>query len=154
NVSSIHPQSSGDAGFLATLGALREATFADKENIIERLSKTGHPGIRPVLTAFMEDRLYFRNEDQKVFIVKSTEGDPSALVLIDPQSLKDAGTTSAEGLTKIGTNNRLRRVLRTTVAHFGLSSPDPLIRLNAVRDMLRSLDEGNVTLLREQAGKE
>jgi urea transport system permease protein len=154
NVSSIHAQSPSDAGFLATLGELREATFADKENIIERLSKTAHPGIRPVLTAFMEDRLYFRNEDQKVFIVKSTEGDPSALVLIDPQSLKDAGTAPAESLTKIGTNNHLRRVLRTTVARFGLSSPDSSVRLDAVRDMLRSLDEANVALLREQAGKE
>src|SRR5262249_16891905 len=150
----IHAQSPSDAGFLATLGELREATFADKENILERLSKTGHASIRPVLTAFMEDRLYFRNEDQKVFIVKSTEGDPAALPLLHLEPLTDAGNGAGEALTKIGTNNRLRRVLRTMVAHFGLSNPDPSIRFDAVRDMLRSLDEANVALLREQAGKE
>ena len=66
----------------------------------------------------MEDRLYFRNGDQKIFIVKSAEGDP--LNLIDPLSLKDAGSAPADSLTKIGTNNALRRTLRTTVAHFAL----------------------------------
>jgi urea transport system permease protein len=154
---SVHPalaQSPGDAAFLASLGELREAAFTDKEAIVERLSKTSHSSVGAVLTAFMEDRLYFRNDDKKVVIVKSTEGAPPVLDLIDPQSLKPAGTAPADSLTKIGTNNRLRRVLRTTVAHFGLSNPDPAVRLDAVRDMLRSLDEGNVALLRERIGQE
>jgi urea transport system permease protein len=146
----LSAQSPNDAGFLATLGELREAAFADKEGIVERLSKSGHSSVRAVLTAFMEDRLYFRNEDQKVFIVKSTDGDPVTLDLVDPLSLKDAGSAPPDSLTKIGTNNRLRRVLRTTVAQFGISSPDAAVRLEAVRDMLRSLDEANVALLRER----
>jgi len=154
SVSSGHAQSPGEASFLSTLGELREAAFADKEVIVERLSKSGHPSVRAVLTAFMEDRLYFRNEDQKILIVKTTEGNPPALDLIDPQSLKAAGSVPADSLTRIGTNNHLRRVLRTTVAHFGLSNPDAAVRLEAVRDMLRSLDEATVALLREQIGKE
>ncbi len=147
-------QSPGDASFLATLGELREAAYADKENIVERLGKGGHTSVSAALTAFMEDRLYFRNEDQKVFIVRTTEGDPPALDLIDPVSLKPAGSAPADNLTKIGTNNRLRRVLRTTVAHFGLSNPDPAIRLESVRNMLQSLDESNVALLRDRIGVE
>ena len=119
SVPPIDAESPSDAAFLSSLGDLREAAFTDKEAIVERLSKTGHPSIRSVLTAFLEDRLYFRNSDQKVFIVKSTEGDPPSLDLIDPQSLKAAGAAPADDLTRIGTNNRLRRVLRTTVARFG-----------------------------------
>ena len=57
--------------FLSTLGELRDASFSDKENIVERLSQSGHPSVRAVLTALLEDRLYFRNSDQKIFIVKS-----------------------------------------------------------------------------------
>src|SRR3989442_4735271 len=148
----VQAQSSNDTSFLSMLGELREATYSDKENIVERLSQTGHPSVRVVLTAFLEDRLYFRNRDQKVFIVKSAEGDP--LYLIDPLSLKDAGSAPEDSLTRIGTNNGLRRTLRTTVAHFGLSSPDAAVRLDAVRDMLRSLDDATVALLREQLGVE
>src|SRR6266542_4247324 len=104
-------QSPNDARFLSTLGELREATYSDKASIVERLSQAGHPSVRAALTALLEDRLYFRNNDQKIFIVKSAEGDP--LYLIDPLSLKDAGSAPADNLTKIGTNNALRRILRT-----------------------------------------
>ena len=144
----VQGQSPKDAGFLSTLGELREATYSDKANIVERLSQSGHPNVRAVLTALLEDRLYFRNSDQKIFIVKSAEGDP--LNLIDPLSLKDAGTASADSLSKIGTNNALRHVLRTTVARFALSSPDVAVRLDAVREMLKSLDEATVAVLRER----
>jgi urea transport system permease protein len=147
-----HAQSPDDAGFLSALGELRDATYSDKAGIVERLSAGGHRSVRAVLTALMEDRLYFRNNDQKVLIVKSAESDP--LDLIDPLSLKAAGSAPADSLTKIGTNNSLRRTLRTIVAHFGLSSPDPAVRLEAVRDMLRSLDDVTVGLLRKQLGVE
>ena len=63
------------------------------------------------------------------------------LNLIDPLSLKDAGTAPADSLTQIGTNNGLRSTLRTTVAHFALANPDPAVRLEAVQEMSRSLDE-------------
>src|SRR5260370_324104 len=66
----LYAQSPSDATFLATLGELRDASFADKDAIIDRLSDSGHPNIQAVLTALSEDRLYFRNDDQKVFIVK------------------------------------------------------------------------------------
>src|SRR5258708_8088357 len=145
-------QSSSDASFLSTLGELREAAFSEKAALVERLSQGRHPSVRAVLTAFMEDRLYFRNDDQKVFIVKPAEGDP--LNLIDPLSLKDAGSAPADSLTKVGTNNGLRRMLRTTVAHFALSSPEVAVRLDAGRDMLRSLDEGTLALLPHRIGVE
>src|SRR5271154_4975019 len=88
-VAPIHAQSPApspsDATFLSTLGELREASYDDKEGIVERLGQTGHPSVRAVLMAFQEDRLYFRGTDQRVFIVKSGDADP--LSLIDPVSL-------------------------------------------------------------------
>jgi len=151
-IAPVDAQSPNDVSFLATLGELREASYADKESIVERLGKTGHPSVRPVLTALLEDRLYFRNSDQKIFIVKAADADP--LALIEPLTLKSSGSSPADGLTKIGTNNGLRRVLRTAVAHFALANPDPAVRMDAVRDMLRSLDEPTVALLRERSGVE
>src|ERR1700678_859275 len=91
-------QSPNDASFLSTLGELREASYPDKASIAERLSQTGHPSVRAVLTALLEDRLYFRNSDQKVFIVKAADADP--LNLIDPLSLKDAGSASADSMSQ------------------------------------------------------
>jgi urea transport system permease protein len=148
----VQAQSPKDASFLSTLGELREAGYSDKATIAERLSQTGHPSVRAVLTALMEDRLYFRNSDQKVFIGKSADADP--VNLIDPLSLKNAGSAASDSLTKIGTNNGLRSVLRTTVAHFSLSSPETSVRLDAVREMSRSLDDPTVALLRQRLAVE
>lgn len=144
----VFAQSSNPADFPAILGELRQATYSEKSAIVERLTQTAHPSVRAVLTALLEDRLYFRNSDQKVFIVKSAESDP--LNLIDPLTLKDAGSASADSLTQIGTNNALRHTARTALAHFSLSSPDATVRLDAVREMLQSLDEGTVALLRDR----
>ena len=67
------------------------------------MSQTGHPSVRVVLTAFMEDRLYFRNDNQKVFIVKAADEDP--LNLIDPLGLftnvKDKGKIPVKQFVKI-----------------------------------------------------
>jgi urea transport system permease protein len=149
----VAAQSKDDA-FLAALGELREAGFADKEAIIERVGQTGHANVRPALAALLEDRLYFRPTDQKIFIVKSADETLSSFELVDPLTLRDAGTIARGELTRIGTNNRLRRVLKTTVARFALSSADPSVRLDAVKEMMRSLDEASITLLRDRVGSE
>ena len=145
---------SNDDGFLAALGELRDASFVDKERIVERLSQSGHPSARPVLAAFLEDRLYVRSQDQKIFIVKSTDESLASLELVDPLSLKDGGSALRDALTRIGTNNGLRRLLRTTVARFDLSSPDSAVRLAAAEQMLRSLDDASLALLRGRVGVE
>ena len=154
-VGPAYAQSPSDATFLSTLGDLRDASFADKDMIVDRLAQSGHPNVRAVLTALLEDRLYFRNSDMMVFLIKTaaTE-DSTSLDLIDPVTLKGAGSATVDSLTKIGTNNHLRRILQTTLARFALSSPDASVRLQAARDMERDLDEGNVQLLRERSAVE
>ncbi len=148
----VFAQSPGET-FLAALGELREASFADKEAIAERLVATGHPGAGGLLTAWLEDRL-FATADGTVVIVARNDESLSSFDLIDPVSMTRAGSAPPAELTKIGTNNRLRRLLRTTAARFGLSSRDASLRLVAVRDMLRSLDDTTVDLLRQHAATE
>jgi urea transport system permease protein len=152
SIGHVYAQAPGDAAFLSTLGELREATYSDKAAIAERLSQTGHRSVRAVLTALMEDRLAYRNSDQKIVIVQTADEDPAKL--IDPLTLKSAGSAPADSLTKIGTNNGLRHTVRTVLAHFSLSSPDAAVRLQAVRDMLQSLDEPTLDLLRKRLAVE
>jgi urea transport system permease protein len=144
---------SPDDEFLATVGELRDAGFADKEAIAERLMATGHASAGAVLTAMLEDRLFVK-EDQAVVIARSVDESLTTLELLDPVSLRGVGSASPDALTKIGTNNRLRRFLRTTVARFALASSDPTVRLAAVKDMTRTLDDSTVGLLRARAGSE
>jgi urea transport system permease protein len=143
-----------DNGFLAALGELPEASFPDKERIAERLGEGGHPSARPVLAAWLDDRLYVRQSDKRIFIVNSTDESLPSLDLVDPVSQKDAGSATRDDLAKIGTNNHLRRQLKIALARFDLSSPDTAVRLGAVREMLRALDEPSIALLRKRVGLE
>jgi len=142
---------SPDASFTATLGELRDAGYADKEAIIDRLVASGHRNTSSVLTAMLEDRLYYRNSDQAVVITRMPEDGVKPLDLLDPITLRAVGTVAPDQLTKIGSNNRLRRFLRTASARFGLSSPDASVRLDAVREMTRSLEPATIDLLRQRA---
>jgi urea transport system permease protein len=140
----------------SVLAELPEASFADKESIVERLVAVGHANTRQILTAWIEDRLYARPAGQTpaVVIVSSADDSAGPVALIDPISLASIGSSRLGDLTKIGTNNRLRRVLRTAGARFALSSPDAAVRLAAVKDMVRALDPATVQLLRQRIATE
>jgi urea transport system permease protein len=139
-----------DETFRTTLGTLNDAPLAEREAIITTLGEGGHHSTRDVLTALLEDRLYVRHADKAVFIVTAAEATEGVFTLVDPITLKTAGTAKTDDLELIGTNNRLRRVLRTTVARFALAHRDASVRLEAVTDMEKSLDESGVELLRQR----
>ncbi len=144
-------QAAGDQAFLALLAQLPQASFADKETIAAQILATRHPGARPALMALLEDRLCVRLSDQRVFLLASADDTLDTLELVDPFTGKAAGTSPRDAVDRIGTNNRLRRVLKTMMARFALSSEDPAVRLEAVQEMLRSLDEPTIAALRDRA---
>jgi urea transport system permease protein len=143
-----------DDAFRSALSGLRGASYPEKEAIINTVAEGGHASIRDVLTAFLEDRLYIRATDGRVFVARTAEATEGSVTLLDPVSLEEAGKAAVDDLELVGTNNRLRRVLRTTVARFALSHPDAGVRLQAVTEMQRALDDATVDMLREQAARE
>jgi urea transport system permease protein len=140
-----------DEAFIAKLGELREATFADRERIAAELVDSRHARVRDVLTALLEDRLYARPSDMRVFITRPAGEDAQSLELLDPLTLEPAGSAPRDSLDRIGTNNRVRKALRVAAARFDLANVDASVRLAAVTEVLRSPDEATVALLKERA---
>jgi urea transport system permease protein len=140
--------------FAGIVTGLRDASFPDKEAAVEALAKSGHTSTRAVLAAFLEDRLMVRAPDQGVFIATSADETTPATDLLDPLTLKKVGSSPRDALTRIGTNNRLRRVLKGLVARFDLANPDVGVRLRAVTELLRSPDDQTTALLRERIDQE
>jgi urea transport system permease protein len=137
-------------GFEALVGRLRDATYADKEQIVDALTASGHPGTRAVLAAFLEDRLATRTADQHVFVLASADEAVTPVDLLDPVTLARSGRAGRDALEKIGTNNRLRRVLKVAISRFDLANPDRAVRLNAVHELLGSVDDSTTALLRQR----
>jgi urea transport system permease protein len=140
-----------DQAFRDLLGQLPQASFADKEAIATKILDTRHARARATLTALLEDRLYVRLADQKVFLIASADESGDSVDLIDPLIGKPVGSAPRDAVDRIGTNNRLRRTLKTMMARFALSSDDASVRLDAVQEMLRSLDDPTIAALRDRA---
>ena len=130
--------------FAAAVAELPSASYSRKAELIRSLAELHQPGTKPLLSALLEGKVYSRASDGKVFIVAPVE---SGYALTDPltgtpAAGQGAGTVPEEGLEKVVMNNALRRVLRSALAEFDLSSPDKDVRLAAVKEMLKSFDQG------------
>jgi urea transport system permease protein len=131
------PQAPEVTPFAAAVAGLKDANYARKAELIRSLAEQRQPGTKELLSALLEGNVYSRTSDGKVFIVAPGS---SGYALTDPLTGKGAGTGPEEGFEKVGINNALRRVLRSALAQFDLSSPDTGVRLAAVKEMLRSVE--------------
>ena len=143
-----------DEAFRAIVAELADANFREKEAIAGRLLNAGHPGVRDVLTALMDGRVFIRERDAQAFVVESTAEDLEEFTLLDPASQESVGSASSDQLNRVITNNQLRRFLLTSLARFSLASTEASVRRDAVREILRSLDASDVELVRAQAEEE
>ncbi len=143
--------SGADQQLSQLLQQLPQATYADKQALIVQLTELHDPRVRSLLGALLAGNLYARTSDSQVFI---THADGDNLALTDPLSGAPAGSVSADELTRIGANNQLRKDLRVALAQFDLSSPDPGVRRDAVREMLRAVNAQTVIALRARLAVE
>ncbi|HEX4377192.1 MAG TPA: urea ABC transporter permease subunit UrtB [Steroidobacteraceae bacterium] len=127
------------------LQQLPAAGFTDKQTLVDQLSQMHDPQVRAILTALLEGNLYSRGSDGRVFI---TAVDGEQLKLTDPVSGGPAGAASPDDLSKITVNNSLRKALKVALAQFDLVSPSAQVRLGAVHEMLRGVDDQVIAALR------
>jgi len=142
------PALADDADFSTAAGQLAADDFAAKEEAVRKVLELRHPGSKPLLAAFLDGRVFARAADMHVFIVASADADP--LELTEPLTQKTAGTGKPDEFSKITTNNRLRKTLRGAIASFDLADPDANVRRASVKELLRTVDEDTIALLRAQ----
>jgi urea transport system permease protein len=127
------------------LAQLPDADFATKRELVSALASEGSPAALAALSAMLDGRLFYRLAD-KLVVVAETDSDPLAIVdAISGQALAQA---PAADFDRVGTNNGLRKALRGALAQVQLSSTDPVVRLAAVDELTRDLDEDAAALLR------
>lgn len=132
--------------FAGLVGKLNEADYSEKRELLDAMIAAQHPNTPALLKALLEEHLYARDADGRVFI---TDEQADGLHLTNVLSLSAEGVVANdEGLSKIGTNNALRKYLRGAIARFRLADPDRRQRLAAVHEMLRDADEATTALMR------
>jgi len=99
----------------------------------------------------LDGRLFYRLAD-KLVVVAAKDTDP--LAVTDARSGAALGQAPAAEFDRVTTNNGLRKALRGAIAQAQLSSSDAAVRLAAVDELTRNLDEESVALLRSHLASE
>ena len=138
------------ADFATAVAGLATTDFKAKQAALMQLAQTRNESAKAILSAMLDGKLYYRKSDSHLFIGSGED----ALTLTDALTLKPAGTADPADMTKVNTNNALRKILKSALAGFALSDPDATVRLAAVNEMLRSMDGDNAAILRERLDTE
>ena len=137
--------------FKQALIALHTKSYKDKEKAIEALVKTKDTRVQSILEAMLSARLFYTKEDKTTVIgIKNKDG----FAITDVLDQKDLGTVSKSELKKIKVNNKLRRILRASIAALSLSSPNATKRLSAVKQMYGKLNGAGIELLKNHLDSE
>ncbi len=139
--------------FAEVLAALPEASYAEKEAAVARIITLADPRSRAVLAALLDGKLHALKSDGRCVIVVD-DADAAQVKLINPLDGSALAPVADADLKKVGTNNRLRKVLKGAIAQLDLNNEDPDVRVNAVRELLRELDDATILALRARAAIE
>ena len=126
------------------LQRLPAADYDDKRQLIEQLSQSTDPRVRPALAALLDGRLVAAGADPHLYILPLQGGNArDAITGEEAPAPPDAAP--------IGVNNQLRKALRVALAKFELADPDVKVRRAAVKEILRAPDPSILAALRARA---
>jgi len=139
------------------LAQLPKSSFKEKAVIVAELEAAGKQQALPALKALLAGKLYYSKADSQQVLGVSELAD-EGYTLTDLLSAQTVTTVTKTELKKhykkVRTNNKLRKLLRTTIARSALSYGDKESRMDALNAMLANLDATSVALIRELRDRE
>ncbi len=124
--------------FTLALEQLQSKSYKEKEQAIEQLVQSKDQRVKSILEAMLNARLFFTKEDKKLVIgIKNQNG----FAITDVLTQKAIGDIDKSSLDKVKVNNKLRRILRSSIATLSLLSSDADERLSAVKSMYGKVDD-------------
>ena len=122
----------GDAALDAAFAQILDRDFAVKAQGVDAIAATGHPKTVALLRGLLEGELRYLR-DNKRLVWQRPQGDEQ--VAVDVFSDENLGAFGSRKFRKLPINNAMRGQISTLLAQIELSSPDPVVRLAAVRAM-------------------
>jgi urea transport system permease protein len=140
-----------DAEFQQALAELPVTRLPAMVGAVEKIAAAGHERALPYLQALQQNQLYFRKSDNRLFRVDTSREPALIHDIATDESLADA---SIDDLKKIVISNPVRRKLSGLVARLQLASADSDQRAAAVRQMLGTQADSDLSMLQDALAKE
>ena len=144
NSSSFAESDNNSASFKEALELLQSKSYKKKEKAIEQLVATRDQRVQAILEAMLKARLYYTKKEKNVVIVLKTD---DAYNLTDQLTQTQRQNVSKSEIKKIKVNNKLRGILRASIASLSLSDPDASVRLNAVKQMYGKINKVGISAI-------
>ncbi|WP_240617945.1 urea ABC transporter permease subunit UrtB [Methylomonas sp. Kb3] len=141
------PAMAQDAG--SALEQLRTGSMAEREQAIATLGSDSNN--LKLLQALQDGKLFDFKAEGKLVLAQES---PAGYQLSDPLSGSVLAEVERGAIGKINLNNKLRGVLRKTIAQLQLNDTDPVLRLIAVQALANDIDDKAVILLRDHLATE
>lgn len=124
--------------FSSLIHKLRDVSLNQKAPVIDDLARLQDDRVARVLQALLDGKLFYtKNEEKRVVFIESVE---AGYRITDVISKEIVGEVGKRKVKKIRINNKLRIILRRSLAQLHLNSGDPGIRLKAVTSLTQNLD--------------
>jgi len=126
------------------LQLLTKKSYKDKMLAIEQITNSKSLQTEKLLTALLKGEVYYRRSDKNIFYFTKQEND---YLIEDILTGEKSIIPKKRGMKKVTINNKLRGVLRQSIASLQLAHEDPEIRKSAVTEMLKKIDDDTLELL-------
>lgn len=134
--SAVLAQDITEEAFVAVLPLLTQKSFDKKAEAINELAATGDHRTLAVLNAMLAGQLYYRKADDRIVFAEAID---KKYLIIDVLTNEELGTVTKRKIKKVSINNKLRTVLRASIAKLNLTNPDAGQRLAAVKEIYKNL---------------
>jgi urea transport system permease protein len=144
---SLVAEDGGEAAFRARIDALGRGSYSRKARAVQAFAETGDPRAAEILRAYRAGKLYRRDADKRVFVLRSEDGD--TLTLSDPLDPAKTITLKSDAVTKARINNRVRRAISSALATLNLFSKNIETRKAAADAAFKARSKSFLPLLKK-----
>ena len=124
---------------------LTTKNYSRKAEAIEAIVRHNPPQAYPALKAMLEGQLYFSKRGRELYIMQESGENYIFTPLFDAQAVTQE---SKRGFKKIKINNRLRSLIRQSLATMQLRDDDAEVRLAALQELLKNPEADAASLIK------
>lgn len=147
-------QAETSASFDEGLQAISTLKFNQIESGVDSILQSGDERAADVLSLLLNGDLYVEKSSSTLVVIKAKEGSDFTIQPLLSTNDSDMSTVNSRSIKKIGINNSLRGKLKSAIAALSISHPNPDKRIDAINQLMGSMDEESYQLLKDHLAKE
>lgn len=155
-------QAETSASFDEGLQAISTLKFNQIESGVDSILQSGDERAANVLSLLLNGDLYVEKSSSTLVVIKAKKGSDVTIQPLlstsdgDTSTASSQSTVNSRAIKKIGINNSLRGKLKSAIAALSISNPNPdrRIRIDAINQLMGSMDEESYQLLKDHLVKE